>query len=72
MPPAPRINTRGSLLDDIAKGFALKKVDPNDIAAHEEEETGLAGALSAALMKVRHDAGSEDENEEWDDDDWGE
>ena len=75
-PPPPPAANRAGLLDAIAAGKPLKKVDPTPASpvVREEEpaavEGGLASALAAALSQRKGNMGDSDDSDEDEDEEW--
>jgi len=74
-PPAPSQDARGSLLDAIRQGKALKKVDPNEVASElpklsQQDSNNLASLLANAMSGRRADMSGDTTIEYEDDDDW--
>merc|ERR1719341_1107268 len=71
--PPPQSNQRGGLLEQIAAGKQLKKVDRSQEKEKPKAQSGMFGAIEAAMEKrnLAMHSGDEDDDEDdyWSDDD---
>jgi len=72
--PAPKpVDARSGLLQQIAAGKQLKKVDRTQQKEKPKAQTGMFGAIEAAMEKrnlAMHSDGEDDESDYMSDDDW--